>query len=563
MVIQNVKKNAVEKERFHDRTGSGGCVSKVFKRYYFNYVSKKSQNFDGATLIKQRYISVAAKKGYVVLLTASCLISDEVIVFPHNNTQIEEVLISDDDEPEYETFSYESSLDEKLRELDLYEDDMTIQQKEELLAVVVASWETAEKEKNRSEFYDDCLNAGTFSNDEIEFSFQESPELSNNASLLPSASSCLDVTLSVDPSNISCYLEDLKIHVQHQKRYSTRQVATRGRKYKSRRGQGPSKQLIGIDCSIHSPVDGYRKNETAECKLTEKETLEISMSSWKPCLSPKETPLTCAKRPYQEGKEEPMSKEEYIKNCEKVMEEFEFTRRESRELWYQSSNTLAKPYHLTKHSIYSQKLGKPDHYDIAVGVPGKMPRNMSPPPLIPRSELFPQTSQDVFQILKPSYSTIPNNFERMTTCSSGSASISSAKNGMSKVAKTQDIAIQGPSHSSNSPSHLFNSVEVILDEKLPHFNNLRGSDDKDLFWNAIDSDCSRTSGTKTKSHSFNSGCETNHTGSDSSDSSSVIDVETVGDDEELILKRKILQECSDVDQETSTDQNKRLKKSAS
>ncbi|GFW15080.1 uncharacterized protein TNCV_172271 [Trichonephila clavipes] len=121
------------------------------------------------------------------------------------NSELEEVLIFDEEPEECEFLSYEMRVDQKLRDLDLLEEGMTIEQKQELLAVVVASWETAEKEKRRREFIQEYMNVSeAFCNDDIEFNFQES-ELSNDASLLPSVSSCVDVNLSVDSPNISCY----------------------------------------------------------------------------------------------------------------------------------------------------------------------------------------------------------------------------------------------------------------------------------------------------------------------------------------------------------------------
>ncbi|GFT96382.1 uncharacterized protein NPIL_66531 [Nephila pilipes] len=562
------------------------------------------------------------------------------------NSEVEEVLISDEEQGECESHSYESKLNEKLRDLDLYEDGMTIQQKEELLAVVVASWETAEKEKTRREFIQEYMNASeAFCNDDIEFSFQESADLSNDASLLPSVSSCLDVTLSIDSPNVSCYSGECAtssfktndFDMQHTdndivsdpsmeicendnicmkpyelENYSSREVKTKSRSHRRgrpRRGRNHSKQSVGVACVVnsHSSSD-KRHKETGELtnNLSEKQAIEKSMSAWKPCMSPKDTPLVCSKRPWLDDSDAPpiSSEEEYSKKILSLVKDFDLAQSEYKEFWM-SNQILDKPYYSNRRAQFSKRSNnKLDMFDITVGVPPIKPNNATEvmtgtsSATISKSEPFSRTSGGAFRYVKSHRertNAVQNNFEGMTTRSGaryGLNAINSNQNCVKVSQKANETKVSldvssfkeaGSSQNSDSPSHLFNEVEVILDEKLPHFNNLRpglSSDSLPLINDSYDQlndvnkypDSSRSSETKAKNHSFAAGYERmNHVvksscaGSDSSDTSSVIDVETIGDEEieEFILKRKMLQEYQPVEKDTSAKQSKRSKKSAS
>lgn len=555
------------------------------------------------------------------------------------NSEVEEVLISDEEQGDCESQSYESKLNEKLRDLDLYEDGMTIQQKEELLAVVVASWETAEKEKSRREFIQEYMNASeAFCNDDIEFSFQESGELSNDASLLPSVSSCLDVTLSVDSPNASCYSGDCgtgsfktsDFDMQHtdnemtchpsmeicenehmcMKSYELENCSPREvkksrshRRGRPRRGRSHSKQSVGVACVVnsHSSSDKrHRRTGELTSNLSEKQAFEKSMSAWKPCMSPKDTPLICSKRPWLDEKDAPpiSSEEEYSKKILSLVKDFDLARTEYKEYWM-SNQILDKPYYCNRRAQFSKRSNhKLDMFDITVGVPPIKPNiaaeiTNSSAATISKSEPFSRTSGGAFRYVKSHRertSTVHNNFEGMTTRSGARYGLNALNSNHSCVKISQranetkvstDVSPSKEAGSSDSPSHLFNEVEVILDEKLPHFNNLRpglSSNSIPLTNDSFDQrndvnkypDNARSSGTKAKNHSFVAGYErVNHLAksscSDSSDTSSVIDVETIGDDEieEFILKRKMLQEYQPVDKETSVKQSKRSRKSAS
>ncbi|CAL1280085.1 unnamed protein product [Larinioides sclopetarius] len=561
--------------------------------------------------------------------------SAEMIVYPQS-TQVEEVLISDEELIECDAQSYESKLNEKLKDLNLYEDGMTIQQKEELLAVVVASWETAEKEKTRRQFYRHYMNASeAFCNDEIEFSFQEPSELSNDASLLPSVSSCLDVTLSVDTSNVSCYSGDCGINATKTsddfamqssvnemvsdssveacgnesvcgksyelESFSSREVKSKGRsprRGRPRRGRGNAKQSVGVACVVNPNTNEKRNNEIAELtnKQSEKQGLEKTLSSWKPCLSPKDTPLTCSKRPWLDEADVPStySEQENSKKILNLVKEFDFARRESNQLWG-SNLTLDKPYHLSRRIYFSKRSNKPDKYDITVGVQEKKPNDPTDAAgdsVVTKSEPFSRTSGGAFRYVKSHHDRphpTQSNFEGMTTrsgtrygfnSSDTSQKSGQAANKLDHSKDSEDATFSkeaGSSQFSDFPSHLFNEVEVILDEKLPHFNHLKSglSGDavsfvSDAFnkTNGLDKypESSRISSSKAKSHAIgaqfqqlNHVDKSSYVGSDSSDSSSVIDVETIGDDEvqEFILKRKMLQEFQSIDKEPSAKQNKR------
>ncbi|GFY68093.1 uncharacterized protein TNIN_195401 [Trichonephila inaurata madagascariensis] len=552
------------------------------------------------------------------------------------NSELEEVLISDEEPGECGFLSYEMRLNDKLRDLNLLEEGMTIQQKQELLAVVVASWETAEKEKTRREFIQEYMNASeAFCNDDIEFSFQESEEFSNDASLLPSVSSCLDVTLSVDSPNVSCYSGEYEnssfqsdFDMQHtgnemiyhpsmeicenahmcMKPYelencSPREVKkSRSRRGRPRRGRSHPKQSVGVACVVnsHSAYDRrHRRTGELTSNLSEKEAIERSMSTWKPCMSPKDTPLVCSKRPWLDEKDAPpiSSEEEYSKKILSLVKDFDLARTEYKEYWM-SNRTLDKPYYCNRRAQFSKRLNnKLDMFDITVGVPLITPNvaaemTNSSTATISKSEPFSRTSGGAFRYVKSHRertNAVQNNFEGMTTRSGaryGLNASSSHQNGVKVSQKANetkvstDISSSTEAGSSDSPSHLFNKVEVILDEKLPHFNNLRPGLSSNCLPSTNDAfdqtndvnkypDSSRSSGTKAKNHSFAAGCERmNHVAkscSDSSDTSSVIDVETIGDDEieEFILKRKLLQEYQPADKETSVKQSKRSRKSAS
>ncbi|GFW15103.1 uncharacterized protein TNCV_172501 [Trichonephila clavipes] len=513
--------------------------------------------------------------------------------------------------------------------LDLLEEGMTIQQKQELLAVVVASWETAEKEKTRREFIQEYMNASeAFCNDDIEFSFQESGELSNDASLLPSVSSCLDVTLSVDSPNVSCYSGECgngsfksDFDMQHTDNemvyhpsmeicenahmclkpyeledFAPREVKkTRSRRGRPRRGRGNSKQSVGVACVVnsHSAYDRrHRRTGELTSNLSEKQAIERSMSAWKPCMSPKDTPLACSKRPWLDEKDVPpiSSEEEYSRKILSLVKDFDLARTEYKEYWM-SNRTLDKPYFCNRRAQFSKRSNhKLDMFDITVGVPLIKPNvaaemTNSSTATLSKSEPFSRTSGGAFRYVKSHHerpNAVQNNFEGMTTRSGaryGLNASNSHQNG-GKVNETKVSTDTKEAGSSDSPSHLFNKVEVILDEKLPHFNNLRPGLSSNCLPSTNDAfdqtndvnkhpDSSRSSGTKAKNHSFATGCERmNHVAkscSDSSDTSSVIDVETIGDDEieEFILKRKMLQEYQPADKETSVKQSKRSRKSAS
>ncbi|XP_055951814.1 uncharacterized protein LOC129987867 isoform X1 [Argiope bruennichi] len=552
--------------------------------------------------------------------------SAEMVVYSQN-TEVEEVLISDDDLSECDPESYESKLNEKLRDLGLYEDDMTIQQKEELLSVIVASWETAEKEKTRREFFQDYMNASdAFCNDEIEFSFQELPELSNDSSIMPSVSSCLDVTLSVDTSHVSGYsgdygtdstktLDDFDSLVEacgdesvyeksnELESYSSREVKSRGRgsrRGRSRRGRSSARQSVGVTCVVNPSTNGKKYNEFGEFtnKLSEKEALEKSMSMWKPCLSPKDTPLISSKKPWLNATNVPgtCSEEEYSNKALSLIKEFDFVRKESQELW-KLDLSLDKPYHLSRRVHFSKKSGKPDKYDIMVGVK-EVKSNDLIDAAVTKSEPFSRTSGGAFHYAKShrdkAYPT-QNNYEAMTTRSgtryglnSSSASQKSelATLKLDSFKDSEDASFfkeESPLQCLNSPSDLFNEVEVILDEKLPHFNHLKPGlpDDavsfvSDTFAkaNGLDKhpENSRTSSSKPISHSISAAFQqlnhdksSSYVGSDSSDTSSVIDVETIGDDEvhDFIAKRKLLQDFPSIDKQLCAKPRKRFRKGAS
>ncbi|KFM77260.1 hypothetical protein X975_12210, partial [Stegodyphus mimosarum] len=241
---------------------------------------------------------------------------------------------------------YEAKLDEKLQELGLYEEGMTIHQKEELLAVIVVSCETAEKEETKRQILQELLeDPGDMSRNDIEFSFQESAWLANEGSLLhPTSIVCPETSLSSNISSVySCSADfDAALEEKHfndllnsnsvdefldgsppeifeclsaskntsdlQQPSTSRDMKTKMRPFRQsiQRKDRMSMRSIG---SFTSPANEdqtcMRTGEFIDKKIMfkqEKIQLEESMSFWTPCLSPEEKCLSSSRFELQEKK---------------------------------------------------------------------------------------------------------------------------------------------------------------------------------------------------------------------------------------------------------------------
>lgn len=137
--------------------------------------------------------------------------------------------------------------------------------------------------------------------------------------------------------------------------------------------------------------------------------------------------------------------------------------------------TIAKPYHLNRRGNFCQKATKPDQIDILVGVDTSTNNNV---PTFPNfTEAFCETS-DVQNFQTGNAK--PNDFEAMTTrsglkyglyCDQGESLGRDAYQMLNESEETDDADSKWPTNLEDT--NLYSEVEVILDESLPKFNNLR------------------------------------------------------------------------------------------
>ncbi|XP_035211617.1 uncharacterized protein LOC118185808 isoform X1 [Stegodyphus dumicola] len=295
---------------------------------------------------------------------------------------------------------YEANLDQKLQELGLYEEGMTIHQKEELLAVVVVSCETAEQEETKRQILHELLeDPGDICRNDMEFSFQESAWLVNEGSLLhPTSIVCPETSLSSNISSVySCSADfDAALEEKHfndllnynsvdkflessppeileclsvSKNTSDLQQPSTS---SIQRNDRMSMRSIG---SFTNPANEdqscMRTGEIIDKKIMckeEKIQLEESMSFWKPCLSPEEKCLSSSRFELRENQED--SKFSCKPDCGKkhlaYLEDFANAlikrKRKSKIV------PLSKPYLLSHRGLQPKKVNKLDSYDHMVGV---------------------------------------------------------------------------------------------------------------------------------------------------------------------------------------------------
>ncbi|KAG8180352.1 hypothetical protein JTE90_016383 [Oedothorax gibbosus] len=537
-------------------------------------------------------------------------------------TQVEEVLISDEEQAESEDPQpYEFRLNKKLEDLGLYEEGMTIQQKEELLSVVVASWQTAEEEKTRRQFYQDYVNASeAFCNDQMEFTFTESPDGSNNASTYNVTSQYYDIPLSQAGSSTASQSKDFETKASipngdiNQHLGYTSDIASDSsldnyedtncassselfissqeksrvqseRKGKLKRVRLKHTAMLSIVDPIQSSsanIESLRESQVIG-KKPKKESNDLRTSAWAPCLSPnKDIPLSCSKRPWLAQSESPCDSgdEDCASKILNLVRDFDYARL-SKMYSHSPDRTIAKPYHLNHVGNFCQKATKPDEIDTLVGV-GASHNNL---PTFPNfTEAFGGTSDDSLLQIQTDRNRPPNDLGAMTTrsglkyglyCDQDESLARDAYQMLNESEETDEAVSKWST--ALEDTNLYSEVEVILDESLPKFNNLRprlygeGFTLIEEVLGDVNSVHKFEDVQEAKSHSGSDGLEkVNHNAhstyvdNNSSDGSSVIDVETVVDEdiEEFVLKRKLLEEYQCTDKEPKTSQSKRLKKTS-
>ncbi|XP_042904260.1 uncharacterized protein [Parasteatoda tepidariorum] len=553
--------------------------------------------------------------------------SSEVIILPQN-THLE-TLISDDEETDAESrASYETKLNAKLKDLGLYEDGMTIQQKEELLTVVAVSFKTAEEEKTRRQWYEEYANAAlNFPEDEIEFSFQQSPEpdLSekitsystdyhpNGIKTKGNSSSEFD-RKSGHNASATVTRESLALNDCH----NLPSTSSQGIGFKSKpqarrnriRGEGNSSFKLSLEegntVTSHSAetVLGY-KDAILTSNRQKRKLLEKSMSRWKPCLSPKDEPLIRINHQVDDDSVESCTQPSIQTRMCNYMQEFNFAIAEIKKA-SQTPSHFGKPYHLTRSGHCLRKTTKVDSLDIMVGVQegrnevaSTSDSSISLNPAT-KKEPFSRTSGGAFRYAQlhrdridalRNSSAIMNNQNPMTnhtiTRYSGPNSVDDYRTSPEILIEDEMLSDRFDSSAlhqgdSSEQAHCDGDIKISSDIKLPKFSNLKPhlcQDDfsekeilsRHLTLPHTSTSCSTVSCSEgsakaalsvyKKENHVESSC---HDG-DLSDCSSVIDVETIVDDEieEFVLKRKLLQESTSTDKQTYSNRYKRLKKNTS
>ncbi|XP_035211631.1 uncharacterized protein LOC118185808 isoform X2 [Stegodyphus dumicola] len=489
---------------------------------------------------------------------------------------------------------YEANLDQKLQELGLYEEGMTIHQKEELLAVVVVSCETAEQEETKRQILHELLeDPGDICRNDMEFSFQESAWLVNEGSLLhPTSIVCPETSLSSNISSVYSCSADFDAALE-EKHFN--------------------------DLLNYNSVDKFLESSPPEileclsimCK-EEKIQLEESMSFWKPCLSPEEKCLSSSRFELRENQED--SKFSCKPDCGKkhlaYLEDFANAlikrKRKSKIV------PLSKPYLLSHRGLQPKKVNKLDSYDHMVGVHDEtnidellqelnyIQKNSS------QNESVSRISGSAFKCVRPGPSRKINcsalalendtdgNIEFRTTRSGARYSYKKppdksifTKKQITSTEISKKKASQLSLLSKNEIENLISLQDFFQDsqnnsdiicEKLPEFNNLRpdvlkpvstihpkASTGNQRLQNCLpDSTSEQSSANVDASHSSEHEqhlVSSSLIESDSSDNS-VIDVETIVDDEiqKFVLKRKMLQNHQIGNKPKNSSYSKRMKK---
>lgn len=339
--------------------------------------------------------------------------SSEVIILPDRSHG--ELLLSEQSQLREEQNAYERKLDEKLKDLGLYEDDMTINQKEELLAVVVISCETAEQEENKRQLIREYLEGAQSLEEEIEFSYQESAWLAGEANLLCSSTvtqlkdddassntkilSFMDGEASTsgtrsfdsiavneksrnspdifeDETEYTEISEDQQPSTSENSRKKSLLHKSRTRSEKRGGNVSDSNVKIAVAHPIvqEQDVERIETTEVLDRQLSfqrQKLLLDKSMGCWKPCGSPKDEPLSNFR--IKQKKDEHVSAAAFQEKVNKYLACFEkvASSLKSRRSFVPKVTQLSKPYVLMHHGSVAKKATKLDNYDCVVGVSEK------------------------------------------------------------------------------------------------------------------------------------------------------------------------------------------------
>lgn len=570
--------------------------------------------------------------------------NSEVVILPERS-HVEELLLSDQSDTRDDPSDYERKLDEKLKDLGLWEDDMTINQKEELLAVVVISCETAEQEENKRQLIKEYLEGAQNLPDEIEFSLQESAWLADEANLLCSSTVTASKDDTLDRTKLSSFanygpstsaedfdgfesisqaertsfrsspeiFEDAtaysELFLDSQSSTSENDTKThdleKGQSVESKRFNFSAPDNNVKIAVTHPILYGQDTKRSKAGHLFDKPLsdhvgnlfLENAMPHWKPCMSPKNKPLTnfrFNKQKYKKGSTSSTSKRKinkYLNSFYKIASHMKRKQSSSSKLI-----CLNKPYVLLHHGSLARKTCKLDNYDFIIGVTDKVLNNEPEDNFIPTSNTLTR-AKSAFHRVKPS------SHGKLLSFSDSSASTKTTRSGATygsqKVFKVEEekvdsaeIVLEDLFDDTNddfdvdgatvTAKHVTFQVDDICDNsnKLPKFGDLKPEIHKSSnmlvpspvikrenspIITAIQPNCIQHNSSEKNSLKDQKLGNVSEKEYSSDSSSSLIDVETIVDDEieEFVMKRKFTPTTHKSNHSKNLCHSKRLRKNDS